>query len=216
MRSVVVFASLGLLSGVLCYFAVGYVDLEPLHFSLFPFGQRQTAAPILPGIIFGVLVAAACRHYGSRRLPLLVLAIAFTTAAWILAFDVTIKADSMIGDLRKTSDTIAAASQSGGAYAEAPGERWRNLVPQLALGGTISFGLGGLVGGFGTALAVAAANARFRDARSWLLTLAVATFFGAIERVYDLMGDIGLLVLFAAWQAAVIATIAHGLGKRQT
>jgi len=153
------------------------------------------------------------RHYGSKRWPLLALAVVSTTAAWIMAYDVTIKADSAIGDLRKTSDTVAVLSQEGSANADSLRERWRDLVPQVALGGPISFALGGLVGGFGTALAVALANPRFRRPRDWLLTLAVATFFGDIETLYDLMGDAGLLAMFVAWQAAVIASIDHGLGK---
>jgi hypothetical protein len=213
-RTIAVFAALGVLTGVLSYLAATYANPESLRFSFLPFGQERAAAPLLPGVIFGVLVAAACRHYGSKHTPMLALVVLLTTVAWILAYDITIKADSAIGDLRKTSDTIAAVSQSGAGAAERLRRLWHDLVPQIPLGGPISFGLGGFVGGFGTALAVATANARFRGARGWLFTLAVATFFGAIEKVYDLMGDFGLLVLFAVWQAAVIATIVHALGRQ--
>ena len=40
-----------------------------------------------------------------------------------------------------------------------------------------------------------------------MLTLLVATALGAIEKVYDLMGEAGLLALFVVWQSAVIASI---------
>jgi hypothetical protein len=156
------------------------------------------------------------RHYGSKRWHLLAQAVVLTTVAWIAAYDVTIKADSTIGDLRMTSDTIAVLSQPGGGSAATLRERWRDLLPQVRLGGPISFALGGLVGGFGTALAVAIANARFRRGGDWLLTLAVATFFGAIEKLYDVLGDAGMLAMFVAWQTAVIASIARGLARDET
>ena len=86
---------------------------------------------------------------------------------------------------------------------------------KLPFAGVISFAVGGLAGGLGTCLAVALANARFRRPRDWLITLLVATVIGALEPLYDLMGDAGLLALFVLWQSAVIASIAWGLGRER-
>jgi hypothetical protein len=72
-----------------------------------------------------------------------------------------------------------------------------------------------LVGGLGTCFAVALANPRFRRPGVWLLTVLIATALGAIEKVYDLLGDDGLLAMFVLWQAAVIASIAWALGREK-
>jgi hypothetical protein len=188
-RLILLFAVLGMASGALSYLAGQYASPDVLRFSLF-FGWGFSdggPAPILPGIIFGLLVAACSYRFGGKHPALLVVAVLLTTAAWILAWDVTVQVDGYLEHLPTA------------------------LLASNAFRGTISFAVGGLVGGLGTCLAVAIANPRFRRLEHWLLTLTVATFFGAIEQVYDLLGDVGLLALFVAWQAAVIASIARAL-----
>jgi hypothetical protein len=189
-RLVLLFAVLGMVSGALSYLAGKYASPDVLRFSLF-FGWGYGGggpAPILPGIIFGLLVAACSHRFGAKHPALLVVAVLLTTAAWILAWDVTVQVDGYLEHLR---DTSAAGLPTSSAFR-----------------GTVSFTVGGLVGGLGTC---PIANARFRRLEGWLLTLVVATFFGAIEQVYDLLGEVGLLALFVAWQAAVIASIARAL-----
>jgi hypothetical protein len=192
-RLILLFAVLGMASGALSYLAGQYASPDVLRLSLF-FGWGYGdggPAPILPGIIFGLLVAACSYRFGGKHPALLVVAVLLTTAAWILAWDVTVQVDGYLQHL-------PTASAAG-------------LLASNAFRGTISFAVGGFVGGLGTCLAVVIANARFRRLEHWLLTLTVATFFGAIEQVYDLLGDVGLLALFVAWQAAVIASIARAL-----
>jgi len=191
-RDILVFAALGIISGLLSFVAAKHSQLPFLHLSFFPNDAYRGSAPILPGVIFGLLVAGCAHHFGSRdesrdRLRLL-LAVLLTTAAWILAFDLTSQADFYLG-AQVTSEVR----------------------------GAITCGLGGFIGGLGTCLAVAIANPKFRRLEAWLLTLLVATLFGAIEKVYEqfaeLFDDAALCALFVAWQAAVIASIARGLAR---
>src|SRR5215470_9770279 len=84
-RAIIVFALLGLLSGVLSWLAGSFLGQDWLRFSFVPFGWRNGAAPIAPGIVFGLLVAACCRYYGTRSALDLVLAVIVTTMAWMLA-----------------------------------------------------------------------------------------------------------------------------------
>ena len=107
-RTILVFAALGVLTGVLSYLAGKYVNVDLLRFSFVPFGQRESAAPILPGVIFGILVAGCCRRFGSRNRWLLALAVLLTTAAWILAYDLTVKTDSYVGKAHEVADLLSA------------------------------------------------------------------------------------------------------------
>jgi hypothetical protein len=209
-RTILIFAALGVLTGVLSYLAGKYVNADLLRFSFVPFGQRESAAPILPGVIFGLLVAGCCWRFGSRGGWLrLAEAVLVTTAAWILAYDATVRADSWFGSVRDLTDVITDLSRPDAA----PGAQVE--VHKLPFSDAISFGTGGLVGGLGTCFAVALANPRFRRPGAWLLTVLIATALGAIEKVYDLLGDDGLLAMFVLWQAAVIASIAWALGREK-
>jgi hypothetical protein len=216
-RSILVFAALGVLSGVLCYFVGKHAIPELLRFSFWPLGSHSGAAPIVPGVIFGILVAGCCRRFGSKDWLALVVAVLVTTAAWILAYDLTVQTDSHLGDFHQLSDLIAALRQGPDvAPSTDPGivlPGVHGTTGKLPFSDAISFGVGGLVGGLGTCLAVALANPRFRRPGALMLTLLVATALGAIEKVYDLMGEAGLLALFVVWQSAVIASIARGLTK---
>jgi hypothetical protein len=205
---ILVFALLGALSGLISWIAASYLGSEWLRFSFIPFGWRSGAAPIMPGIVFGLLVAACCNHYGGKDKIGLALAVLVTIAAWILAYDLTVLADERIGGLRRTSeimDVLAGREVGGNGSATANG---------FVLGSALSFGLGGLIGGAGTARAAAAAHPAMRRGSAFALTVAVGTLFGAIEKVYDFFGgELGLILLFVCWQAAVIASIARGLSR---
>jgi hypothetical protein len=187
-RDILIFAALGVVSGTLSFIAGKHSQLPFLHLSFFPYDAYRGSAPILPGVIFGLLVAGCAHHFGSRDRLRLLLAVLLTTAAWVLAFDLTSQADFYLG-MQVTSDAR----------------------------GAITCGIGGFVGGLGTCIAVAIANPKFRRLEAWLLTVLVATLFGAIEKVYEqfaeLFDDAALYALFVAWQAAVIAAVARGLGR---
>jgi hypothetical protein len=205
-RDILVFAALGVASGLISWLAGNVLSPDWLRFSFIPFGWHSSAAPVVPGLVFGVLVAACCRHYGTKDWWAQLGAVLVTTAAWIYAFDLTVLADGRIGDLRQISDIIDELRGGSGGHGGG-GQGGKN---GFVLGAAVSFGLGGLVGGFGTALAAA----RFRRASAWVLTVVVATVLGAIENLYGLVGgDAALMALFMCWQAGVIATLAHGLSQ---
>ena len=208
-RAMLIFAIWGILSGIACYFAVKYlVDIKVLRLSFYPFGQHEGAAPIAPGVIFGLVIADCVRHFGVRSWLMFLVVVLVTTAAWIAAYDTTVWADMQIGKYRDaidTLDTLSRTAESPGAT-PAPAEAWRWGEP-------LSFGLGGLIGGFGTWLAAALAHPRARRPGALIVTLVLATAIGATFDLTDRLGDAGIAVFFAVWQAAVAASLARELAR---
>src|SRR5262245_42931558 len=84
-RLILLFAVLGMASGALSYLAGQYANPDVLRLSFFSgWGYSDGGpAPILPGIIFGLLVAACSYWFGGKHPVLLVVAVLLTTAAWI-------------------------------------------------------------------------------------------------------------------------------------
>jgi len=212
-RAMLIFAGWGILSGIACYFAVKYlIDIKVLRLSFYPFGQHEGAAPIPPGIIFGLVVADCVRHFGVRSWLMFLLVVLVTTAAWIAAYDATVWADMQIGKYRDAIDTLDTLSRT----AEQPGQPAPGATPTTGwwrFGETLSFGLGGLIGGFGTWLAAALAHPRARRAGALIITLVLATVLGATFDLTDRLGDAGIAVFFAIWQAAVAASLARELAR---
>src|SRR5262249_40121463 len=144
-RAMLVFAGWGILSGIACYFAVKYlIDIKVLRLSFYPFGQHEGAAPIPPGIIFGLVIADCVRHFGVRSWLIFLLVVLVTTAAWIAAYDVTVWADMQIGKYRDAIDTLDTLSRTAepqpGQPAPAAAQAWRRGEP-------LSFALRRLLGG---------------------------------------------------------------------
>lgn len=81
-----VFGFLAAVSALLCYLTV---QLAP-NFLRVGFGFSGEKATILPGIIFGTLVASCNYFFGARGPLQLVLVIALTTVGWIAAVEATI------------------------------------------------------------------------------------------------------------------------------
>jgi len=210
-RAMLIFAGWGILSGIACYFAVKYlIDVKVLRLSFYPFGQHEGAAPIPPGIIFGLVIADCVRHFGVRSWLMFLLVVLVTTAAWIAAYDVTVWADMQIGKYRDAIDTLDTLSRTAepqpGQPAPAAAQAWRWGEP-------LSFALGGLIGGFGTWLAAALAHPRARRPGALIVTLVLATAIGATFDLTDRLGDAGIAVFFAVWQAAVAASLARELAR---
>jgi hypothetical protein len=213
-RAILIFAALGAISGVLSYLLGTSLDFKFLHFSFIPFGPYESAAPIVPGVVFGVLIAACCWWFGSKSPVLLVLAVLVTTAAWILAYDSTVKADAQFGQQHREWElfrSLQIDQRQGEATPVTPPAASRALDP--ALGQSLSFAIGGLIGGLGTCLAVALALPRFRRPAAWIVPVLLATIVGAVEPMLDIIRDGGLLALFVLWQAAVMAAIGHALAQ---
>jgi hypothetical protein len=159
-RLILMFAALGVLTGTLSYLTYQY-SLNQNFFRLSFLGLVGAEAPILPGVIFGVLVGGSIYRFGLKDRFLLLLTVLLVTVTRTLAHDIAVSAHSSI-------------TQSG-----------TSEVRPLA--DTISFGIGGLVGGFGTCLAVAIGSPRFRRFDWWLFTLFVAVLSASTVVVYELL-----------------------------
>jgi TIR domain-containing protein len=216
-RTILAFALLGVVTGLLTYLAFKY-PLRSLGFS-FAVAQDDFTRPNtpVPGVIFGFLVAAAAYWYGTRDRLLLLVALGFTAVAWILAHDSTYVVYDQLRKFQKPASISRDAetpdrekgTDSGWDEALLTLTKEELQIPYLmGMSGIV----GGLVGGFGTVLGVSIANRRFRRFESWVTTIAVAAVLGgALLEAARLAEIFGLLPLFVGWQAAVIALIASRL-----
>jgi hypothetical protein len=215
-RRLALFAVAGLVSGVLSYFAwfSPYLTVTILQ------PKDGSPASILPGIIFGILVAGCNWMFGVREKVLLAALIAFTTIAWVLAYDSTaIIAGQLTGYKKEVANSAtpaepvstdaAAGLNSDNAM---PAER-RKEMEYLPFSGALSGLVGGLVGGMMTVAGISVANRRFRRVQDLLPVIVTATVLGALVELTTRpnASTLTLLLLFGAWQTAMIVLIANVL-----
>jgi hypothetical protein len=219
---------MALVSAIGCYLANEYSP-QRLGFS---FIGADVKAPVLPGVIFGVVVAICSAIFGLRDRFQLGLVILVTTAAWIAAFDMSATTDGLLHQYSKTvvSDNGAAAAPDSGASDASPASTAPDASPPaqgtgadtatpantppspaaIYLGNNpfaVSFvGLvGGAVGGAITILGLLITSPSFRRLDSVMVCWVTATVAGAVMGIVQ-----NFFVLFAVWQIAVILTIARG------
>jgi hypothetical protein len=212
-RTILSFALCGLATGAISYLAIRFSG-QFLRFS-FVSGIGPGGATVIPGIVFGVLVAGCLYRFGIRDRFLIALAVLVTVAAWIAAYDSTAVTHAYLDHFQR--EKVGAAPGSPPSDAAGGG----NLDPfagnqreRLPIRGALSFAVGGFVGGLGTTLAVAIASPRFRRFEFWVATVFVAILFAVLPELYSrLTGELTLLALFATWQAAVMASIARALAQ---
>jgi hypothetical protein len=220
LTSLLVFASLGIGTGILSFLSYRYAH-DFLRFSFF-FGPEATS--VAPGILFAFLVGACLYHHDVRDKFLLFVAVLFTIAAWTLAYDATVATYSQLSQFSKTVRTAENSGPIGetrpqpdreasGTNADDRPEEKKELIPVLAAMSGIA---GGLVGGAITVFAVMIASPAFRRLDSCIITLAVATVLGALLEAFRLGESIGPLMLFTLWQSAVISCIVRGLAFADT
>jgi hypothetical protein len=218
--SFLVLAMLGIGTGILSFLSYRYA-LNFLRFSFF-FGAE--AATVVPGVLFALLVGACVYHYGVRDRFLLFVAVLFTIAAWTLAHDATVATYNQLSQFSKIVKTAESSgpfdetrprpgSEASTATADDKPEEKKQLIPVLAAMSGIA---GGLVGGLITVFGVMIAAPAFRRLDSCIITLAVATVFGALLEAFRLGETVGPLMLFVLWQSAVITSIARGLAFAET
>jgi membrane associated rhomboid family serine protease len=147
-RRLALFAVAGLVSGVLSYFCF-YVPVK-----LF-------AVPIVPGIVFGILVAGCNWMFDLREKFLFVVLIVFTTIAWVLAVNSTIGIYSILTGFTKEVIAGELVSEEPEVRDETPAEL-KKKIEHLPFSGAISGFAGGLVGGAVTVFGISIANRRFR------------------------------------------------------
>src|SRR5262249_40843904 len=149
----------------------------------------------LPGLIFGLLVAAAAYWYGTRDRLLLLVALAFTIVAWTLAYDSTFVVYDRLYQFQKPAPISrdAEAADSEKVIDSEPDKKLKEEDLHIPYLGGLSGIVGGLVGGFSTVLGVSIANRRFRRLESWVTTIAVAAILGTLLEVVRFGETFGLL-----------------------
>jgi hypothetical protein len=224
-----ILSMMALVSAIGSYLANNYSP-QTLGFS---FIGADVKAPVLPGVIFGVVVAICSAIYGLRDRFQLGLVILVTTAAWIAAFDMSSATDGLLHQYSKTvvSDNGAAAARDSSASDASPGSTAPDTPPPAEGSGAdtatpantppspaavlylsnnpLAVGfvgiVGGAVGGAITILGLLITSPLFRRLDSVLVCWATATVAAAVLGIVQ-----NFFVLFAVWQIAVILTIARG------
>ena len=188
----------------------------------------STAVTIVPGIIFGALVAFANWKFGLRNKLLLGVIVLLTTASWTLATNTTQLTYMQLGKYTRALETANqkgadpgagvgnsgqtnGTSDTGTNAATGPALALPRHFPLLA---ALSGMIGGCIGGFGTLLGVAIANGRMRRLENLLPILVAATVIGALVEFVDHpdpYATVGLIVLFVCWQSVVAGMMANVL-----
>src|SRR5262245_14444660 len=189
------FVALAAASAFLCYLSVTFMpDLLRVSF------VSTEKITLVPGLIFGVAVAAVSRASGVLDWRRLAAVIVLTTVGWIAACDATVMTERLLSGYH----TIAVSSTGDGELSRRSGE-----VPLVAyLAGLV----GGAVGGGLTIVGLLITNVEFRRLHAWSLAWATATLAGlTYGLVVHLDLKLGFLILFGAWQVAVIVSVVRGL-----
>lgn len=234
-RYLAYFAIGGLVSGVLSYFtmSVPYPRISILQAGGgFPPGQQPDTA-IVPGIIFGILVAGCNWMFGLREKVPLVALVVFTTIAWVLAFNSTLTVFDQLSGYSKQVAAVPAEPGPSDAQPEAvdPAHRLtsdaqsaepvepQTRVETVPFSGAISGFVGGLIGGTVTVFGISVANRRFRRVQDLMQVVVAATVLGGLVQLIILTqakSGWAFLLLFVAWQTTVIVLIANALAANPT
>jgi hypothetical protein len=212
-RTILIFSALAIPCAVLCYLAVTFAP----NFLAFSFVEKAPDKPmtIVPGLLFGILVAACDYVFAVRDRFFLLAVVLLTTVGWIVAVDSAVGTVKVLSEYQKSvnlsaQDPPADDSQAGAdndVSAPAPPLFQREFPGSFYVAGIV----GGAVGGTFTILGLLITNIGFRRLESCVLAWATATAAGAVLGVANLMGSWAFLTLFSVWQCAVITAIARGL-----
>src|SRR5262249_50519643 len=186
------FAALAAVSAFLCYLSITLAR-ETLAFS-FVSSDKVT---IIPGLIFGTVVAACSRWFETRSVLQLALIIALTTVGWIAAVDAAMMTIDPVSDYQKAIfGPLPFLENDDGDSRIAP-----------YMGGLA----GGAVGGAFTILGLSIGGQSIRRLGAWAWAWGNATLAGAAVGLLAFRYDRSYLVLFLVWQIAVIIAIVRGL-----
>ncbi len=211
-RSVMPFLALALASAVACTLAVKYAT-GILQYSFVDSGPAG-GITILPGLIFGLVVATCNFIFGIRDRFQLALVVAITAAAWIAAFDASSVTLQSLGQYSRAVNTPPDAAASIADTTTEPAAEVRDTLSNNPFMGYLIGGVGGAVGGAITLLGVILTNPGFRRLDSvvitWLAAIAAGTVYGAVVKFPDWLG---WLVLFGLWQPAFVLAMARGFPR---
>jgi hypothetical protein len=215
-------AILALISAIGCYFTFNHSP-EILRFS-FVGALKNSSVAILPGVIFGGVVAACNAIFGIRDPFQLALVIVITTVAWIAAYDASSATFALFDEYSKTivSDSATAETSTptekpaADPSASTPGDAAATpTTASLSSNSIIPYILGvigGAVGGAITILGLLITNPGFRRLESIMVCWATATIAGVI---FGVAFSSSIFILFAVWQPAVILAIARGFRQEK-
>jgi hypothetical protein len=239
-RSIARFVALaGVGTGLLSYLCLRYFP-SFLQVSFYHFrsviidgvnGQpstNTTAVSLLPGLLFGALIAFTNWKFALRDKFQLGLIVLVTTLSWVLAYNTTSLIAQKISQYTRVIPAAAGAPGDATPDATASGIASNPDDPEMGSGappslpntetlpfaGGLSGMVGGLIGGLGTLLGVAIVNSRVRRLEKILPILVAATLIGflvelALQR--DWYGVAGYILLLVCWQGAVAGMITRVL-----
>jgi hypothetical protein len=206
-------AAMTLVSAFFCYLTFVYAD-QILTFSFIQSG----GVTILPGIIFGLVVATCNAIFGVQDRFLLALVVAVTTMAWVAAYDSSATTFTVLDQYSKTitpaDNGPSSDEKPAGTPAAASGTAAMQATERLSsnpIFGYVVGPIGGAVGGAITLLGIIVTNPRFRKLESVLVCWVTAAVAGATFGVAgSKVGSYFWFVIFAVWQTGLIFTIARG------
>ena len=211
-RSIMPFLALALASAVACTLTVKYAT-GILQYSFVDTGPAG-GVTVLPGLIFGLVVATCNFIFGIRDRFQLALVVAITAAAWIAAFDASSVTLQSLSQYSRAVNTPADAAASLADATTEPAAEVRDTLSNNPFMGYLIGGVGGAVGGAITILGVILTNPGFRRLDSvvitWLAAIAAGTVYGAVVKFTDWLG---WLVLFGVWQPAFLLAMARGFPR---
>ena len=184
-RRVILLAALSVVSALLTQFA----GIDPWKFLQVTWLHgSDLAAPILPGIYFGAVLAVGLYAWKRKNLFVVSTTLVSTAIAWILAWESAFRVISHLNDFRKSAtEPLAGADMPPFAF--------------FLFAGIV----GGFVGGFLTLIGISSATPDFRTINNWSRTLLVASLAGTL-----LAFNTNWSPLFIVWQTSVAASIAFG------
>jgi hypothetical protein len=223
-RDVVSVAIAGAVTGVITYLVLVHLPTLLQFPFLISLGKDgPTGVSVLPGVLFGAIIAFSNWKFGIRDKLHLGVIIAFTLFSWVFAVNLTELTYDQIAKYTKAMPLVAIpdgpnGTEDSSGTSSGSGTDPITVVPPptqtfpfiAALAGMV----GGLIGGVGTLFGVAVVNVKIRRMDTLLPIAVVATLLGLMLQVafqHGLLGDIGYMLLFVSWQAVVAALITRAL-----
>jgi hypothetical protein len=200
----------GVFSGILSWLAYWYSPAWLRSPSVLL--GNEVKVSILPGVIFGSVVALLLVLFGARTRAAIVLAVVITTIGWVSAFEVSALSAIVLDQYKKASissiERPATTNDDQPVFTPDTSESSFPSSQALPYIFAISGLPGGFLGGLSVVLSVALAISRFRRIETCSLTLLVATVSGVLLQFGQWHLDI---LLFVIWQFAVLRTVSYSL-----
>ena len=211
-KSLGLFAGLGIASGLLSYLTFQFAPVLKFTF-LFP-ATSEGRTTVLPGLIFGCTLAACNYLSGARDRLHIVLVVLLVAAGWVVAYDTAAYTGGTLSEYRVDRPDVPDAPTAD--TNQTPGEAFQRGSKDFPFAYAIAGLVGGAVGGLAVIVALTMTNIRFRRPDWCFLTWAAATLLGSILGLGNVLGQAALVILFVAWQTALLLLFKLGLERTAT